>query len=177
MPLEAAPAQRAQALDEARRQGIVAGEVVQAQSFGVRGGAGTQGVRVSGRGQQIVAGRDNAACFAVLVAGQPPRLQFIPTVGAGAWEADACLGVAAVGLLRASPRPDRPALQRLGLRYRAASPHAAMVEPVILRCGAGLRGFVVDEAATAAASRAGATTLKDMARAALTAAPPASSGR
>jgi hypothetical protein len=131
-----------------------------AQSFELTDGERRLGALVSGRG---TAGAGSSAgatnvCFAAYVPLRgSPAVQH--TVGAGEWEAESCTGLAAVTLLDASAR----GRMSFGLLYRAESPNATTVEPVVLTLAGGR--LLVDTAASRRASVAGATTVPALRRA------------
>lgn len=76
------------------------------------------------------------------------------TVGTGNWETEACAGIASVGPLP----PGHGGMEPAGLIYRAASPHASLLEPVVVTWSA--QGPIeIDEATSRRASDAGATTV------------------
>ena len=133
-----------------------------AQSFRVLDHGQQAGTLVSGRGTLPALSSEADpvnTCFVSLVRqGSAPAV--VLTVGAGDWETEACSGVAAVGLLAGAGADNRVAIV-----YKAAAPHTAPLEPVILtwsQAGA----LMIDGAASKRASLAGATTLAEI-RAAL----------
>lgn len=129
-----------------------------AQSFRVMRGKQFKGLLVSGSGAVT---RDGAGpvhgCFVVAV-NADGRVRVIRTIGADNWEAESCLGVKAMSLLKA----DAEGVQRLVLIYDAASPNAATIEPVVLRWSGRLDRAEVDITASDKASQAGATTIADV---------------
>jgi|GEM_PF-6139000 hypothetical protein len=133
-----------------------------AQSFRVLRGKQLKGLFVSGSGEVT---RDGAGpvhgCFVVGV-NADGRVRVIQTIGTDNWEAETCIAVKAVSLLKA----DADGTQRLVLIYDAASPNAATVEPVVLRWTGRLDRAEVDITASDKASQAGAQTIADV-RAAL----------
>ena len=92
-----------------------------AQSFRVLRGKQLKGLFVSGSGEVT---RDGAGpvhgCFVVGV-NADGRVRVIQTIGTDNWEAETCIAVKAVSLLKA----DADGTQRLVLIYDAASPNAA----------------------------------------------------
>ncbi|HPU15113.1 MAG TPA: hypothetical protein PK808_03435 [Polymorphobacter sp.] len=129
-----------------------------AQSFRVVRGKQFKGLLVSGSGEVA---RDGAGpvhgCFVAAV-NADGRIKVIPTIGTDNWEAETCIGVKAVSLLK----PDAAGTQRLVLIYDAASPNAAAVEPVVLRWSGRLNTAQIDVAASDKASQAGAETIAEV---------------
>ncbi|WP_458096187.1 hypothetical protein [Roseomonas sp. WA12] len=96
-------------------------------------------------------------CF-LLVLRDNTALAPLMTIGSGEWEAETCLGVAAIGLL---PTPPGQA-SRIGLLYHAASPNAEPTEPIVLTLSESK--VSIDIRASQRASEAGAVTLAAMRR-------------
>ncbi len=132
------------------------------QSFRLVDHGRQAGTLVSGRGTRPAPSPDADpvnTCFVSLV---PPgsAASAVLTVGAGDWETEACAGVSAVGLLA-----DSGADHRVAIVYRAAAPHAAPLEPVVLAWSQ-TGPLRIDAAASRRASLAGAGTVAEI-RAAL----------
>jgi hypothetical protein len=96
-------------------------------------------------------------CFLLVLRDNAARAPLM-TIGSGEWEAETCLGVAAIGLL---PTPSGQAA-RIGLLYRAASPNAEPTEPVVVTLDGS--DVSIDIRASQRASEAGAVTLAAMRR-------------
>ncbi len=129
-----------------------------AQSFRVMRGTQFKGLMVPGSGTMA---RDGAGavpgCFVVAV-NADGRVRVIPTIGTDNWEAETCLGIKAISLLK----PGGDGTQRLALIYDAAAPNAAVIEPVVLRWSGRLDRAEIDITASDKASQAGATTIADV---------------
>lgn len=123
--------------------------VTSAQSFKIMSGGQQIATFVAGEGKAPDA--VNAGCFAAIV--QNGRATVLPTIGSGAWEAETCLSTDAVGILGASDPV------RIAVIYKAASPNAEVLEPVVLQWDRTGR-VTIDEAASTRASTAGATSVK-----------------
>ncbi|TCP70963.1 hypothetical protein C8J43_10233 [Sphingomonas sp. PP-CE-1G-424] len=123
--------------------------VTSAQSFKIMSGGQQIATFVAGEGKAPDA--VNAGCFAAIV--QNGRATVLPTIGSGAWEAETCLSTDAVGILGASDPV------RIAVIYKAASPNAEVLEPVVLQWDRAGR-VTIDEAASTRASTAGATSVK-----------------
>ncbi len=123
--------------------------VTSAQSFKIMRGGQQVATFVAGEGKAPDA--VNAGCFAAIV--QNGRATILPTIGSGAWEAETCLSTDAVGILGSSDPV------RIAVIYKAASPNAEVLEPVVLQWDRAGR-VTIDEAVSTRASTAGATSVK-----------------
>lgn len=123
--------------------------ITAAQSFKIMRGGQQVATFVAGEGR--VPDAVNAGCFAAIV--QNGRATVLPTIGSGAWEAETCLSTDAVGIFGASDPV------RIAVIYKAASPNAEVLEPVVLQWDRAGR-VTIDEAASTRASIAGATSVK-----------------
>ena len=151
VPLKLLAPADAPALAAVRQAAATLSDVVvtSAQSFKIMSGGQQVATFVAGEGKAPDA--VNAGCFAAIV--QNGRATLLPTIGSGAWEAETCLSTDAVGILGSSGP------MRIAVIYKAASPNAEVLEPVVLQWDRG--GHVtIDEAASTRASTAGATSVK-----------------
>lgn len=157
----ATSAQIEQVLAAARDIGIRNGVVFAEHSASLARDGQPVGLLVSGRGLFKDAFRENANCFlaVVRVAG---KVELIRTIGAGEWEAESCLALRAIGVVRRAGATAQP---RIGLVYQASSPNAVVIEPVVLVWDPKAAALKLDDAASKQASLAGATTLRDISRA------------
>ena len=154
-------AQIEQVLAAARESGIRNGAVFAEHSARIDRDGQPIGLLVSGRGVVKDASRENSNCFLafIKVAG---KVDLIQTIGAGEWEAESCLALQAIGVVR---RSGAMAQSHIGLVYKASSPNAVAIEPVVLRWEPREATLRVDEAASRQASLAGAASLLDISRA------------
>ena len=132
--------------------------VLAGQSFRLLSGGHAAGDLVSGRGTLPALAADAnpiSACFVALARphGAP---ELLVTIGAGDWEAEACNGVSAVGLL--PPAGDR---DRAAVIYKTSAPHGSPVEPVVVSWSA-TEKLSIDAAATKQASLAGAASVAEV---------------
>ena len=118
------------------------------------------GLLVSGSGLAQDASRENSNCFLALIK-TAGKVELIRTIGAGEWEAESCLSLQAIGVVR---RAGAKALPRIGLVYKAGAPHGAAIEPVVLAFEPKTATLRIDEIASKQASLAGAASLLDISR-------------
>lgn len=119
------------------------------QSFKIMRGGQQIATFVAGEGKDPDA--VNAGCFVAIV--QNGRATVVPTIGSGAWEAETCLSTDAVGILGSGDPV------RIAVIYKAASPNAEVLEPVVLHWDRAGR-VTIDEPASTRASTAGTTSVK-----------------
>ncbi len=131
-----------------------------AQSFRIMDGERHVATLVSGNGRAPDA--TYPGCFTALV--QDGRASIVSTIGSGEWEAEACGGTTAVGILSVGETVT------IGLLVKAFSPNAEVVEPVVLQWDPATGGLRIDQALSKQASLAGAGTLAAIRRAVTTAA-------
>lgn len=113
------------------------------------------GTLVSGRGVLSDNGRENSTCFVAIVR-QDNLIDLLLTIGVNEWEAASCIDVNAVGLITKQTKAGR---LHIGLVYKAASPNAALSEPVVLSWDIQSHRLTIDLESSKEASLAGATTI------------------
>jgi hypothetical protein len=147
------------ALDGAGRMALRDVKIFDSQSFRLVDGGKSIVALISGSGLAKTAGQaDNTMCFLEVVQVNG-AVSFIPTIGTGVWEAETCLSVAAVGLIKNKAVSDK---LYLAILYNAASPNASALEPVVFAWDTKRRTFVIDAAASRRASLAGASNLREI---------------
>ena len=109
-------------------------------------------------------GGENATCFVALAAAGAP-VRVVATVGRDEWEAETCLGIAAVGVIDTTGD-----IVRLAVIHRAASPSGTAMEPVVIHWDTRRAQISADVPDYRRASVAGAVTVRAV-RAALNATP------
>lgn len=100
-------------------------------------------------------GRENSTCFVAIVK-QENLIDLLLTIGVNEWEAASCIDVNAVGLITKQTNARRV---HIGLVYKAASPNAALSEPVVLSWDIQSHRLTIDLESSKEASLAGATTI------------------
>ncbi len=132
--------------------------VLAGQSFRLLSDGHPVGDLVSGRGTLPALAADANPISACFVALARPRgaPELLVTIGAGDWEAEACNGVSAVGLLPPAGGRDRAAII-----YKTSAAHGSPVEPVVVSWST-TEKLSIDAEATKRASLAGAASVADV---------------
>ncbi|WP_294325083.1 hypothetical protein [uncultured Sphingomonas sp.] len=137
----------------ARRNGWSEVEVSRSQSFRLMAGEREVATLVTG---EATLAPDVPGCFAGVVQGD--RVTLVPTIGQGDYEATACGGPVAAGILS----PGEPT--SIGVVFKAYSPNAEVLEPIAFTWDAATNRFAIDAARSKQASLAGAQSIADMKR-------------
>ncbi len=99
-------------------------------------------------------GAGNAGCFVAVVQGRDTAL--IPTIGHANYEAQACSGVQAVGLLSTSGSI------KFGFMFHGFTPSAQELESIVVDRNRSDNTLLIDDALSTKASQAGAQTIAAM---------------
>ncbi len=137
------------------KQGMRNGIAFTKQSFSLHQNGSSVGTLVTGRALMTVDGRENATCFLAFV--RPDGvIDLLPTVGAGVWEAESCMSVDAIGIIR---NAGTSGLIRIAAVHKGASPNTATLEPVVVSWDPQGLHMSIDEESSRKASIAGATNI------------------
>ena len=139
-------------LAEAGRRGWRDVDIAPVQSFRMMQAAHHLATLVTG--EATVPGAVNAGCFLAVV--KDGEVGLISTVGVGDYEAETCIEPLAVGLLSSR------APVRFGTVFRAASPNAMVLEPIVINWDRSNNTLLIDDAMSTKASQAGAQTIAAM---------------